>query len=549
MVLDGQVRWPEHLVADYVAKGYWRGVALGSLPWRWADARGHRTALVDGDSRLGYDDLARRVDALAANLLSIGLRPADTVLVQLHNCWEFVVTVFAAARIGVVPVLALPGYRERELAHIARHAAVSAAVVPTTWRGFDHQRLALDVAAGLDRPCRVLAVGAGVSPDATALRPLLHVDEEPAALRARLDALAPPSGDVALLLMSGGTTGPPKLIARTHDDYEYNARRSGELSGLGPDSVYLVSLPAGHNFPLGSPGLLGALLAGGTVVMLPSPEPEAAFAAIARERVTITSVVPAVAHRWLEHHRPDRHDLSSLRVVQVGGARLAPDVARRLPRLGCAVQQVFGMAEGLLNFTRLDDPPDVVAETQGRPMCPDDEVRIVDEAGDDVPFGRPGELLTRGPYTPRGYFRGGRHDVDSFTPDGWYRTGDVVRWHPSGNLVVTGRVKDLINRAGEKISAQELEDVLYSLPWVARAAVVGVPDAELGERVCACVVPGPGPVPDLAEVRAEFAARGVAVFKLPEQLRVFDALPLTDIGKPDKKKLRALLAANTDGHR
>ena len=161
------------------------------------------------------------------------------------------------------------------------------------------------------------------------------------------------------------------------------------------------------------------------------------------------------------------------------------------------------MAEGLLNYTRLDDPDEVICTTQGRPLSPGDEVRIVDASGRDLPDGEPGALLTRGPYTPRGYFRAPEHNARSFTSDGWYRTGDIVRLGPGGNLVVEGRDKDMINRGGEKISAEEVENLLYRVPGIAQAAAVAVPDAILGERVCAVIVPAPGAAPGLDAVHPE----------------------------------------------
>jgi 2,3-dihydroxybenzoate-AMP ligase len=268
--------------------------------------------------------------------------------------------------------MALPAHRRLELAHLAAQSEAAAIAVPDRLRDFDHQTLAHELGKEAPGPWHVLVVGDDVAPGSLDLRALCAPGEEPAAGRECLDAAAPGSRDVALFLLSGGTTGLPKLIARTHDDYAYNARRSAEVSGVDQETVYLVSLPAGHNFPLACPGILGTLLAGGRVIMLPSPEPVRAFDTIATEGVTHTAVVPAVAGRWLEH--ADQHgtaQLSSLRVLQVGGSRLADDLARRIrPVLGTTLQQVFGMAEGLLNFTRLDDPEDVICTTQGRPMCP-----------------------------------------------------------------------------------------------------------------------------------------------------------------------------------
>jgi salicylate---CoA ligase len=365
--------------------------------------------------------------------------------------------------------------------------------------------------------------------------------------RDRWDAAQPDPRDVAVFLLSGGTTGLPKLIARTHNDYAYNARASAQLCQLVEHTVYLVALPASHNFPLACPGILGTLLAGGRVVMLPAPQPAATFAAIEREGVTITAVVPAVAQRWLAHATEHgASQLRTLKILQVGGARLADELAWRVrPVLGATLQQVFGMAEGLLNYTRLDDPDEVICATQGRPLSPGDEVRIVASDGRDLPDGQPGALLTRGPYTPRGYYRAPEQNSRAFTPDGWYASGDVVRRRPDGNLVVEGRDKDMINRGGEKISAEEVENLLYRMPGIAQVAAVAAPDAELGERVCVFVVPAAGEDITLTAIRDGLAAAGVAKFKWPERLELAAELPVTKVGKLDKKALRDRLRRST----
>jgi 2,3-dihydroxybenzoate-AMP ligase len=235
-------------------------------------------------------------------------------------------------------------------------------------------------------------------------------------------------------------------------------------------------------------------------------------------------------------------------VLQVGGARLADELARQVrPVLGATLQQVFGMAEGLLNYTRLDDPDEVICETQGRPLSPGDQVRIVDAEGRDRSDGEPGALLTRGPYTPRGYYRAPEQNARAFTPDGWYASGDVVRRRPDGNLVVEGRDKDMINRGGEKISAEEVENLVYRMAGIAQVAAVAAPDAELGERVCVFVVPRPGTDITLAAIRDGMATAGVARFKWPERLEVVAELPVTKVGKLDKKALREILAAPGGG--
>ena len=340
-----------------------------------------------------------------------------------------------------------------------------------------------------------------------------------------------------MLLISGGTTGTPKLIPRTHNDYVYNATASAELCGLTADDVYMVALPAAHNFPLACPGLLGAVAVGATTVFLANPSPESAFGAIARHGVTVTALVPALANLWAQATEWEPQAPTSLRLLQVGGAKLeAGDAQRVRETLTPGLQQVFGMAEGLLNYTRPGDPPDIVEGTQGRPLCVDDELLIVDEAGRPVPAGAEGELLVRGPYTFNGYFRADEANARSFDPAGFYRSGDLVRQHPGGNLEVTGRVKDVIHRGGETIPAADLEEHLHTHPAISSAAAVPLPDPYLGEKICAAVVFDGTPV-TLAELNAYLDQRGVARHARPDVLSAMGSLPTTPVGKIDKKAI------------
>jgi 2,3-dihydroxybenzoate-AMP ligase len=264
---------------------------------------------------------------------------------------------------------------------------------------------------------------------------------------------------------------------------------------------------------------------------------------IERERVTITGVVPPLAATWVQAAARTARDLSSLEVLLVGGAKCGRELAARIgPALGCTLQQVFGMAEGLVNYTRLDDPEELVLGTQGRPISPDDEIRVVDGQDREVPPGRTGALLTRGPYTIRGYFRAGAHNATAFTADGFYRTGDLVRRHPSGHIEVVGRAKEQINRGGEKVAAEEVEDHLMAHPGVLDAAVVAVADEFLGERTCAYVVPTEGAAPTAPELRRFVRQRGIAAFKVPDLVEIVPAFPVTGVGKTSKRELRAALS-------
>jgi len=249
--------------------------------------------------------------------------------------------------------------------------------------------------------------------------------------------------------------------------------------------------------------------------------------------------VPALLIRLVDSPVARAHDTSSLRYIQSGGQRLQPEVRLRNKALipGVFVQENFGMSEGTLFFVRSDDPEDVRLETVGRPISPDDEVKLLDDDDNEVPDGEVGELCARGPYTLRGYYRAAEHNAKAFTTDGFYRSGDLMRRHPSGSYMVEGRKKDLINRGGEKISAEEIENLILSHPAVLDVACIAMPDAQLGERMCACVIPHPGGRLSLTELAAFLAGKEIAKFKLPERLELMAEFPLSTFGKVSKKTL------------
>ncbi|BBX23208.1 2,3-dihydroxybenzoate-AMP ligase [Mycolicibacter terrae] len=507
--MHGFVSFPAERAAAYRAAGYWRGRPLASLlddaAQRWPD----RTAVIDAGATLTYAQLDAAADRAAAALHRLGVGAGDRVLLQLPNDCTFAVTLFGLLRVGAVPVLCLPGHRSAEIGHLAAVSDAVGIVIPDATAGFDYPAMAAEL--GLRR------VIIGDTADA------------PAAPRFSPDPATP-----ALLLVSGGTTGLPKLIPRTHDDYLYNATASARLCGLSADDVYLVALPAAHNFPLACPGLLGAMSVGATTVFGTDPSPEAAFATIARHRVTVTALVPALATLWAQACDWEPQKPTTLRLLQVGGAKLAPgDAALIRKELTPGLQQVFGMAEGLLCYTRPGDAAELLDNTQGKPLCTDDEVRVVDEDGAEA---QEGELLVRGPYTINGYFNAEEVNARSFSPDGFYRSGDRVRRLTNGYLEVTGRIKDAIVRGGENIAADELETQLLRHPAIRSAAAVGLPDEYLGEKVCAAIVFNGTPL-TLAELNRHLDECGVATHVRVDQLVALPTLPTTAVGKIDKKAI------------
>lgn len=531
--LPGFAPWPPELAARYRARGYWAGVSLYEDLARSAARHPQRTALVCGTRRWSYDEFDRRVRHFAVGLHRLGIGARDRVLLQMPNVAEFYLACYALFRLGALPVFALPAHRRAEIDYFVEHTRARAAIVVDREVGFDHRALLREVAA--ERAClrQLIVVG-----DAQELHSFDALCADGEAHAVELPPL-PAADEVAFLQLSGGSTGVPKLIPRTHDDYLYSVRESARICGLDASSVYLCALPAAHNFPMSSPGALGVFHAGGCVVLARQPDPAGCFALIASERVTITALVPALALAWLESKARARHDLSSLRTVQLGGAHLAEEIARRIPAtFGCALQQVFGMAEGLVNYTRAGDPDEQVFASQGRPISPDDEIRVVDDEDRDLPDGEVGHLLTRGPYTIRGYYRAQAHNAKAFTADGFYRTGDRVRRLPDGYLTVVGRAKDQVNRGGDKIAAEEVESHLLAHPGVFDAALVAVPDRWLGEKSCAWVVARDAAL-DARALQRFLRERGIAAYKVPDRIELIDCLPRTAVGKVDKKTLRA----------
>ncbi|AWN25804.1 (2,3-dihydroxybenzoyl)adenylate synthase [Streptomyces sp. NEAU-S7GS2] len=534
--------WPAEFAERYRAAGYWRGETFGGMLRERAAAHPDRTALIDpapGRRTWTYRELDERADRLAAGFAARGIAKGDRVVVQLPNTGAFIEVVFALFRIGALPVFALPAHRETEIGYFCSFAEATAYVIPDTHGGFDHRALATKVKAATPSLRHVFVAG-----DPGEHTALSDVPCDPAGTPD-----GPEPHELAFLQLSGGTTGVPKLIPRTHDDYLYSLWGSNEICGVDAGTRFLVVLPAAHNFPMSSPGWLGVLYAGGTAVLCPGPDPATAFPLIERERITMTGLVPPLALVWTEAAAETRCDLSSLDVVLVGGAKYSQEAARRLaPALDCRLQQVFGMAEGLVNYTRLDDDPETVVTTQGRPISPDDEIRIVDDAGHEVEEGGFGHLLTRGPYTIRGYWRAPEHNATAFTEDGFYRTGDIVRRTATGHLVVEGRAKDQINRGGEKIAPEEVENIILAHPAVHDVSVVAVPDAYLGERTLAYVILRTGAEPLKSVALKRFVrARGIAAYKVPDLVEFVDAFPQTGIGKVSKKGLRSA-AATTEQH-
>nr|WP_123566076.1 (2,3-dihydroxybenzoyl)adenylate synthase [Pseudomonas vranovensis] len=523
--------WPPAFARRYRQAGYWQAQTFAQALDAAAARNPAAIAISDGVLHLSYASLAERCQRLAGGLRALGLNAGDNVVVHLPNGSAFVEVCFALFRLGARPILALPAHRQHEIGGFCSFAQATAYIGCDQLEGFDCRQMARQLRTANPHLRHVLIDG-----DA----------EEFIALSTLYggEAMEQDAGDpeaVACFQLSGGTTGTPKLIPRRHAEYLYNVRASSAVCGLDAQTVYLAALPMAHNFTLCCPGVIGTLLAGGRVVCSRRPDPDTCFALISAERVTVTALVPPLAMLWLDAQAQRQADLSSLRLLQVGGAKLLSTAAARVkPVLGCTLQQVLGMAEGLLCYTRLDDREELLLHTQGRPLCADDELRIVDEQGQPVPDGEVGELQVRGPYTIRGYYRLPEHNAKAFTADGFYCSGDRVRRTAEGYLVVEGRDKDQINRGGEKVAAEEVENLLINHPQVHDAALVAMPDAVLGESTCAFIV-ARDPAPSAFGLKQHLRSQGLAAFKVPDRIEFVAQFPQTGVGKVSRKDLRATL--------
>ncbi|MGL5239334.1 MAG: (2,3-dihydroxybenzoyl)adenylate synthase EntE [Kluyvera ascorbata] len=528
-------RWPDALAARYREKGYWQDLLLTEMVTRHAQS--DAIAVIDGERQISYRELNQSIDNLAAMLQSKGLKRGETALVQLGNIAEFYITLFALLKIGVAPVNALFSHQRSELNAYAEQIAPAVLIADRGHALFGDDTF-LNTFCEQHRSLRVVLLRGGEGEhalEAALSRPAVDFTPTPTA-----------ADEVAFFQLSGGSTGTPKLIPRTHNDYYYSIRRSNEICHFNPQTRYLCAIPSAHNYAMSSPGALGVFLAQGTVVLAADPSATLCFPLIEQHQVNVAALVPPAVSLWLQAiaEGSGNAQLRSLTLLQVGGARLSATLAARIPaEIGCQLQQVFGMAEGLVNYTRLDDTPEKILNTQGYPMCPDDEVWVADEEGNPLPRGEVGRLMTRGPYTFRGYYKSPQHNASAFDAEGFYCSGDLISIDEDGYITVQGREKDQINRGGEKIAAEEIENLLLRHEAVVHAALVSMEDSLLGEKSCAYLVVN-APL-RAVQVRRFLREQGVAEFKLPDRVECVEQLPLTHVGKVDKKQLRQWLASRS----
>ena len=531
--IRGYEPYPEERISRYLDEGYWQNLTFHEVVDRVAEEHPDRLAVAGAGRDLTYGELATNSRRIAAAFRhDFSLERHDMVTLWLVNCPEFVEAFVACSRAGVIPALMLSRHREAELRHIV-DLTESRAVVTVGDQyetGFDYAGVVDDVAEDYDHLEHRIAVAADESELPTGWTDFATLRDE----RDSMDLPAVNPCDPGMLMLSGGTSGLPKAIPRTHNDYAYIWERVANAMNVTSDWTLVAGLPMPHSFAFAY--VMGAALwAGASVAVEPRLKPEPIMELIDRVGGDVTTLIPKQLIDFLEHPDADAYDLSTLEVVCSGGQKVPPDVTRRVvERWDAGFCHVFGMGEGAQIITRPDDPVEVQANTVGRPLSDGDEIRLLDADGDEVRQGEHGELVVRGPGVFTGYLRNEAANAEDFEENGWFHTGDVLSRREDGNYQVHGRVDDTINRAGETIFAPAIEDALVKHPKVRKAAVTGIPDEKLGERVGAAVelVEGADSL-TLAEVVEFFDERGLAVYRRPERLAVVESLPETRVGKID----------------
>jgi 2,3-dihydroxybenzoate-AMP ligase len=544
-IIDGWHPFTDEEITTYVAKGLWHDLTVCDLLDRNAALFPNKPALVDGTREITWMELQAKANRIALHLHRLGVGYADFFVLQMANVVEFFYLFFGLNLIGAIPVMGLPRHRMLEVNHeIGLHKAKGICVM--AGEKFDFVGMVEEI-KNQHPYLEVLVVVGGTAPGGWQnVDDLMQQEIEGDYPAGYLAQYRPDPNDICCEQLSGGTTGLPKGIPRTHNDYICQWKGYGALAGYTEESVSLVAIPVAHNaafITVSGP----TTFMGGTIVVARSPRPEQHFELIERYGVTHAMLIPVQITYWMEaNDERKNYDLSSLRVIGAGGQKVKPELVEWcLTELGVDMVNHLGMAEGPMICNRWNSPKEPQMNTIGFPMFlePEVEIRIVDDKNEEVGIEEVGEMVAKGALNFRGYFRNPEENKKSFDKGGFFHSGDLMSWRQDGRLVVEGRKKDMIIRGGENVYPEPVENLLVKHPKIINAAVVGMPDPRLGERLCAFVQPRQAESVTLDEVKQYMAEEGIAVFQWPERLEIVGGWPLTAVNKIDKRNLRAYIAA------
>lgn len=537
-LIEGFTPYATEDAEKYRALRWWLGMTWGDVLDKASDIYPNKDSLVDSSGVITFGEVREKVDRLALSLINMGLDSRDCVLVQLPNWHEYVVAFLAAQKCGAIVVPMLPRYNEAEITHLAKITEANTWILPTQYGKTDYQPIVRKAKQHNPLLKHVITVRGDWPGESLSFEKMINeADLNADSVRAIQDRRPDPM-QVAQILPTGGTTGMPKAAPRTHNDYLCNVEYHSRTWEITSNDTLLVVTPVTHNMALHW-GIGGALFNFAKLVLLDSTDPKIICQTIERERATAFAAVPAIITRLVGLQNLGQYDLSSLKKIGVGGAASTPDLVNAVwSKIGCKYYNGFGSVEGACACTRSDDSSETIRYSVGKPECPYDTLKIVDLDGNEAPQGQEGELVAKGPGVFTGYFKSPEDNDAVFTQDGFFRMGDLAKKDEFDNIVITGRIKDLVNRGGEMISAGGIENMMSGFAGIESVAVIGMPDPILGERICAYVQASPGATIEFDEVINYLKAQGASVLQLPERVEVIDAIPLTKVGKYDKKALR-----------
>ena len=535
-----KVRFQTTLTPDtirkYTGSGAWKDYPLLAAFDAALARTPDKTAIVSPDgSRLTYAETAAKAEAIARNLQLVGIGADDVISMQLPNCAEFILVHLAALRLGAVTNPLLPNYRAKELSYILKFAGSKVCIIPDRYRGFDYLGMHGELRHSLPELRAVYVrgsnVGPGMLPFAELAKPRTGV------------SLPEPQTDcnrVTLLAFTSGTESTPKGVMHSENTMMYGTLTMARLLNLNADDVVWTPSPLAHATAF-QWGMRQAFTIGGTVVLQDIWDPLEGIKLIERERCTYTLAATPFAAMLLEHPQIDAHDLSSFRIFASAGAPIPEQLGNKFrDRIGCTLIGMWGMTECFVgSASAADDRDDKLWLTDGKAMPGGGELAIFDETRTKMlPPGQPGELATRGPHVALGYFNDPARTENTFRKDGWLFSNDLATIDAEGYIRIVGRMKDIINRGGIKISVREIEEMLLVHGAFSNVAVVAVPDARLGEKSCAFVICHPGRSAALPDIVAYLESKGVAKYKLPEFFIPLREFPMTASGKIQKFQLR-----------
>ena len=537
-LLAGVAPYRDRDAEKYNQFRWWQGLTLGDLLDRAADIHPDKEAFVDGTTRLTYQEVRDRTDRLAVGLSNLGIQPMDRVLLQLPNWNEFAYSYFALQKIGAIPVLMIDRYRQVEINRLIELTGATAWIVAATYKKTDFHPIIQDIQKGKPGLTKVVTVrGKKGNSSYVRLEDMIARTELTPEDRQRLLEMRPDPMQVAHMGPTGGTTGKPKIVPRTHNSLVTGTGFCSLSWDQNIEDINLIAGPIGHDLSF-SKAFLGSVFTIGKVIFLDTTKDEEICNTIATEKVTNIVWVPALAQRMVCYDDLSCHDLSSLKKMLSAGAASHPDIVKRVCQdLKMTFFNHYGATEGMTTATRSTDDLETICTTVGRPTCPYDTYRVVDFDENPLPPNSPGELVVKGPGLFTGYYNNPAENETAFTKDGFFKTGDVATIDEKGYIRITGRIKEMINRGGECISCFEIEDLLFNHPQIAAVAVVPMPDADLGERACAYIQPEKGAELSFDRIISFLKSKNASVLQLPERVEFIDEMPHTATGKLDKKAL------------